>query len=77
MPITSIRNVAGFRKNGAPLLVKKKALEGNQLIVYEPNSKQINCTGITGPFSLFFTDSVDSETAIGIGKQEIDMNIEE
>ncbi|GJV37846.1 putative F-box domain-containing protein [Tanacetum coccineum] len=80
-PITSIRDVAGFRKNGEPLIVKKKGLNENELIVYEPNSKQINYTGIAGPFYKFFVtpytqtlllldhkDSVDSETAIGTGK---------
>lgn len=80
------RQIAGFRKNGAPRLVKKRALKGNQLIVYEPNSKQINYTGITGPFSHFFAshytqtlllldhkDSVDSETApIDWKRQAID-----
>nr|GEY24637.1 hypothetical protein [Tanacetum cinerariifolium] len=80
-PITSIRDVAGFRKNGEPLIVKKKGFKENELIVYEPNSKQINYTGIAGPFYEFFVapytqtlllldhkDSVDSETAIGTGK---------
>ncbi|GKF68737.1 hypothetical protein Tco_0198416, partial [Tanacetum coccineum] len=86
MPITWIRDVAGFRKNGAPLLLKKKALKENELIVYEPNSKQINHTGIAGAFHYFFAspytqtlllldhkDSVDSDTSIGIGKQGVDI----
>ncbi|GKA36266.1 putative F-box domain-containing protein [Tanacetum coccineum] len=78
-PITSISDVAGFRMNGAPLLSKKKSLKERELIVYEPNSKQINYTGIAGPFGYFLASpytptlllldhkhSVDSDTA---GKQ--------
>ncbi|GKD74454.1 putative F-box domain-containing protein, partial [Tanacetum coccineum] len=77
-PITWIRDVAGFRKNGEPIIVKKKGLKEKELIVYEPNSKQINYTGIAGPFCYFFAspytqtlllldhkDSVDSETELG------------
>ncbi|GJW10834.1 reverse transcriptase domain-containing protein [Tanacetum coccineum] len=77
-PITFIRDVAGFRKNGAPLLLKKKAVIQNELIVYDPKSKQINHTGIAGAFYYFFAspytqtlllldhkDSVNSETELG------------
>ena len=90
MPITLIRDVAGFRKNGAPILVEKKDFKNNELIVYEPDSKQVNYTGIAGPFYYFFAtpytqtlllldhkDSVDSETAFGVGKQAMDMDIDE
>ncbi|GJT33474.1 3-ketoacyl-CoA thiolase 2, peroxisomal-like protein [Tanacetum coccineum] len=82
-PITSsIGDVAGFRNNGEPIIAEKKGLKESELIVYEPNSKQINSTGIAGPFCYFFAspytqtlllldhkDSVDSETPIRIGKQ--------
>ncbi|GKA63410.1 putative F-box domain-containing protein [Tanacetum coccineum] len=74
-PIKSIRDVAGFRKNGETIIEKKKGLKEKELIVYEPNSKQINYTGIAGPFGYFFVtpytqtlllldhkDSVDSRT---------------
>ncbi|GKD03811.1 hypothetical protein Tco_1178785, partial [Tanacetum coccineum] len=52
--ITFIRDVVGFRKNGAPLLLKKKAVIQNELIVYDPKSKQINHTGISEAFYYFF-----------------------
>nr|GEY84779.1 hypothetical protein [Tanacetum cinerariifolium] len=78
MPITSIRDVAGFRNNGGPILVEKKDLKETELIVYEPNSKQINSTGIAGPFDYFFVSPytqtlllLDHKDSIGIGKQGI------